>query len=1075
MKSLGLRKVMLIMLVILNLSASSQTIFVNEIMFKPGPQTTGCDQKLFVRTPNSSGMSSACGREYIELYNSDCDNDYDLSGYVLGSCQATSGIFENGGAFMFPPGTLIPAGGFLVVGGPDEDDGDNGTFVYQVGSVNIKLSDFQGTDYIATVSNGYWFLPNVDGWMALYEPNGDIHSSVFWSSSSANINTVDEFNAIPPSPAAYSGTTLKSARQINSSTPSLIQYVGPASATSTGNTLSRIPDGGAWQSNRPKTIGIVHSDNCNDGSCFSCGALTLVPSSDVCNTSTGSILATVDGLAVSPPFQYTISGPVSYSITTNDNPYLFENLPAGDYTIEVLDGGGTSASRTTTVESIGGADLTTNSTSDECGQGTGTATVNPTGGTSPYNFLWNDPLSQTTQTATNLLAGVYSVTVTNSDGSCPVSASVPVESAGGVTLNTSTTNATCNLANGTATVIPNENPGDCTYLWSPGGQTGQTATNLTSGNYSVSVTYFGCVSSATLTVVSDDVNLTIAPSVTNETCNMGNGSATAIPSQNPSECTYLWSPGGFTTQTINNLVAGNYSVTVNYFGCTASQSINISNENYSISSSINAQNPLCNGQANGSIAISNSGGNPPYNYLWSNGLTSSSINSLADGLYSVTVNDSWGCTASETVVITEPSALLVSVNNPPIVCANQNVDLYCNVNGGVPPYSYYWSTGHLTSSASISTTVPLSISISVTDQNGCNAGAQTNLTVYALPELSIFVSNDSVCPGTPVNVLGTTGGGAWPLTLYQDGNIVVLPQIIVPSTSQTYSYVLTDNCGNTATSQLNIFTFDLPNAGFSSDYFSGCQPFAVSFTNYSNCLDCSFMWNFDDVHHVNLSLDPNPVHIFNHSGNYDISLTVTDTNGCKNINTINNMIEVFPIPEADFIADPISATMINPLINFSNYSHNASDYYWSFGDGDSSNFASPEHLFQNPGVYNVQLVAVTNKGCSDTISQEILINDETTFYAPNAFTPNNSGINDYFYITGTGISREGFQMIIYDRWGEPIYNTNSFNPDRPQDSGWNGRVKDRKFAESGVYTWLVIYKDVNSLMHEKTGSVTLLR
>ena len=249
----------LVLTVFFNTKAISQTMVVNEIMFKPGPTVTGCDQKLFVRVPNNNNISATCGREYIELYNSDCNSDYNLSGYILGSCQGTSGVYENGGAFVFPVGTIVPAGGFLTVGGPDEDDGNNAAFTYTIGSIDIKLNTFAGTSYISTTSNGYWFLPNVDGWMALYEPNGNVHSAVYWSSNANNVTSLADFAEGPPSPAAYTGAALKSAKQIFQTTPALIQYVGVSTATNTGNTLSRIPDGGAFQPNRPSTeIGRAH-------------------------------------------------------------------------------------------------------------------------------------------------------------------------------------------------------------------------------------------------------------------------------------------------------------------------------------------------------------------------------------------------------------------------------------------------------------------------------------------------------------------------------------------------------------------------------------------------------------------------------------------------------------------------------------------------------------------------------------------------------------------------------------------------------------------------------------------------
>ena len=129
--------------------AQSQTMVVNEIMFKPGPSTVGCDQKM------ASQPAPTCGREYVELYNSDCNHDFDLSGYVLASANVNDPTVGNGGAICFPPGTIVPAGSFLIVGGANDHNTANGTFDYPANSFDFKIPTYLGTQYLCLNTTKY--------------------------------------------------------------------------------------------------------------------------------------------------------------------------------------------------------------------------------------------------------------------------------------------------------------------------------------------------------------------------------------------------------------------------------------------------------------------------------------------------------------------------------------------------------------------------------------------------------------------------------------------------------------------------------------------------------------------------------------------------------------------------------------------------------------------------------------------------------------------------------------------------------------------------------------------------------
>lgn len=598
----NLVKIFLIMLFVISfVKIQSQTIVINEIMFKPGPSTTGCDQKLM------SQPQPTCGREYIELYNSDCNNNYDLSGYVLASANTIGSTIGNAGSICFPPGTVVPAGSFLIIGGAnDHNPTANGTFDYPANSFDFKIPNYFSTQYLClNTANTYWFLGNYDGWMALYEPTGNIHSAVYWSSAANNISTVADFDVNPCSPTAYTGIQLKSAKQIYQSTPTLIQYMGDAATVNTGNTFSRLPDGGAFQSNRPSTIGPLRSNRCNDGLCIACGNLVLSSTPDTCNQHTGTIRAEIMNQIASPaPYTYNVTGPINIGpIVTSNNPYFFNNLPSGTYVVKVDDS--FSPSNHTEVSlvvvatgSISIANIT--STPDNCNMGNGTATVTAAGA-STYTYIWNTNPIQNTQTATNLVQGQYSVTVNS--GGCSVVDNITVGTTGSVSITDITFSpASCNSSDGTATVTSSGGNGTYTYIWNTNPiQNTQTATNLSQGQYSVTVTSGSCSTSGNI-VITGESGPTIIMSSTSEHCGMSDGSVSVTATGGSGNYTYIWNTTPINNSTsITGLPAGSYTVTVSDGGsCLPNATAivtNLNNLNADFSSQpseMDDMNPICN-------------------------------------------------------------------------------------------------------------------------------------------------------------------------------------------------------------------------------------------------------------------------------------------------------------------------------------------------------------------------------------------------------------------------------------------------------------------------------------------------
>ncbi len=298
-----------------------------------------------------------------------------------------------------------------------------------------------------------------------------------------------------------------------------------------------------------------------------------------------------------------------------------------------------------------------------CGNSNGSSEAIVTGGTPPYTYTWA-PSGQTNATATGLSGGTFTVTV--EDAICnTATATVTLANTPSVVVTANATQeVSCNGgANGIATASVTSGSAPYSYLWLPSGNTHTSISGLTAGTYTIDITDSkGCTGSATVTITQPPPLTSSITASSNVSCfNGSNGSATVTPTGGTPVFTYLWLPGGNTNAASTGLSAGTYSVTVtDSNGCTSTASIKIT-EPPRLTAIISAHTYVeCNGGNNGSATVTAGGGTPSYTYLWTpGGNTTSLYTGLSVGIYTVTVTDSNGCTASAKVNITQP---------PPVNC-----------------------------------------------------------------------------------------------------------------------------------------------------------------------------------------------------------------------------------------------------------------------------------------------------------------------------------------------------------------------------------------------------------------------
>jgi len=354
----------------------------------------------------------------------------------------------------------------------------------------------------------------------------------------------------------------------------------------------------------------------------------------------------------------TASGQAPYSYSWNTVPVQTSQtataLCAGNYTVTVTDNLGCTSSANIVLSDPPPLSVNSTFTALTCYNNCdGTAEANASG-QDPFTYSWNTTPVQTSQTATGLCAGNYTVTVTDAGG-CTSTSNVTLANPPQISIITSSTDITCfGACNGTAdAAAAGQDP--FTYSWDTSPvQTGESATNLCAGNYTVTVTDAnGCTTTANVTLT-DPQQLIITPSITSVLCNSEcNGTADA---GGNGPFTFEWNTVPVeTTQLISGLCAGSYTVTVtDDEGCTATSSMLVT-QPLALNLNSTISDATCTGCSDGSIDVSTSGGSGIIQYLWSNGATTQDLNNIPEGTYSLCIEDANQCTLCDTFLVTDPS------------------------------------------------------------------------------------------------------------------------------------------------------------------------------------------------------------------------------------------------------------------------------------------------------------------------------------------------------------------------------------------------------------------------------------
>jgi gliding motility-associated-like protein len=503
------------------------------------------------------------------------------------------------------------------------------------------------------------------------------------------------------------------------------------------------------------------------------------------------------------------SGSFSYDWSpgnpTGDGTSAASGLIAGTYNLLVTDTNtGCTTTKTVTITEPAALTISPAHTNVTCNGGNdGSATVTVTGGSGTYTYNWL-PSGGTGATANGLVAGTYTVTI--KDGTCEKTEIITITEQPALVVAASQTNVTCNGgSNGAASVTVTGGVSPYAYSWAPSGGTAASATGLSAGTYTVTITDFkGCTKTQSVTII-EPVALTATAAQTNITCN-GNtdGTATVTVTGGTTPYVYTWSAGGSITNSASGLAPGPYTVNItDANGCTTSQSYTITQPG-TLAASITQANVSCNMAADGSATVSATGGTAPYLYSWSLGAgNAATATGLTARTYTVTITDANQCSTVQSVTITQPPALTATTTQTNVSCSGtNNGSATVNVIGGTTPYTYNWSSGANTATASSLTAG--NYSVTITDARGCTANK--SVTISQPVSLSATISsqtNVSSPAGTDGSATINVSGGTAPY-IYSWSPAGGSAATASGLASGTYTCSITDQNGCTTSISVNI-------------------------------------------------------------------------------------------------------------------------------------------------------------------------------------------------------------------------------------------------------------------------------
>jgi gliding motility-associated-like protein len=540
--------------------------------------------------------------------------------------------------------------------------------------------------------------------------------------------------------------------------------------------------------------GCTHKDTANLTQPLAPLAISLTKDDADCfGAADGSIDATVTGGTT----------PYSYSWSNGESTEDIQNLIAGTYIVQVTDFNGCQVSADTIISQPPPIIATSTQVNVLCyGAATGSIDLSLTGGITPYQYSWSN--GATSEDVSNLLAGIYSVTVTDANN-CSINYSVTItQPLQPLTLSITKTDALCvGGLQGTTNLTISGGTAPYTQIWN-NNQTAEDLANLVAGYYYATVTdNNGCSDTIGATILDPDNTMVPTISHTDVSCFGGSdGTVDLNVTGGLLPYSYAWNTGAG-SEDLNSLPTGNYFVTItDGNSCQSFISAFVDQPQAPLSATQQITNVLCFNDATGAIDVTTSGGTQPYSFSWNSGQPTEDLTSVQAGNYQLTITDAKNCLLVINPQITQPSDIQLSAITQDINCygdATGWIDL--SIVGGVAPYTLLWNNNQTVEDL---VNLPAgTYQVHVTDNNQCQDSLTITLTQPAAPlQVTAITQNISCFGGNDGSIDITISGGTTPYSFNWSNAVVVQDQQDLYA--GIYQINITDNKGCTTIGNYNL-------------------------------------------------------------------------------------------------------------------------------------------------------------------------------------------------------------------------------------------------------------------------------
>ncbi|MGY6560626.1 MAG: T9SS type B sorting domain-containing protein [Luteibaculaceae bacterium] len=349
----------------------------------------------------------------------------------------------------------------------------------------------------------------------------------------------------------------------------------------------------------------------------------------------------------------------------------------------------------------------------------------------------------------------------------------------------------------------------------------------------------------------------------------------------------------------------------------------------------------------------------------------------------------------------------------------------------------------------------------------------TIVSVYVKEPLAIdFQNSFTLCEGETVDIQ--------PEIINQNGDLIFEwnennelisnnPTLtITPQDSTIILLSIFDECPLNFSDSIFIHVNPLPNTDFTADVTEGCSPFNPTLFNLTDpTLNSISKWTI--AGRIINSIEDSITTRIRFPGTYTVILEVTSAEGCTQKLIKPSYLTVFDVPVAEFDYFPKPVTLINNSPSFNNLSEGNISNMWFVDQELIAETENMTYQFNEQGIFEVTLEVLNQYGCVDSVTKFIRVTDEFTLYIPNSFTPNSDGNNDIFRPFANHFNPESYNMQIYDRFGNLIFESSSI------EFGWDGKINGNE-APIGTYVYQIsLGRKDGGFAESKTGTINLIR